>query len=290
MLWSTSWILIKIGLRSDLPPITFAGLRYSLAFLCLIPFVAINPAQRQAFMSIPSPEWWKLGILGVLNYSLTQGAIFMSLAYLPAALLNLILSLSSALIGLAGVMFLNERPVPIQWLGVSLSTVGVGLYFLPASFQQAQIFGLLAAITALLTNVLASLLGRQINRSGKLPALIVTISSMGIGSILMLIIGLLFQGIGKMNWQDWMIIAWLAVVNTALAFTLWNHTLRSLSAIESSIINSLMLPQVAILAYIFLGEVLSYKEIAGLVMVGLGVLMVQLRIENSHGRKSYPQP
>ena len=33
-LWSTSWVLIKIGLV-DIAPLTFAGLRYGLAFLCL---------------------------------------------------------------------------------------------------------------------------------------------------------------------------------------------------------------------------------------------------------------
>ena len=29
-LWSTSWVLIKLGLR-DIPALTFAGLRYGLA-------------------------------------------------------------------------------------------------------------------------------------------------------------------------------------------------------------------------------------------------------------------
>ena len=36
-LWSTSWVLIKFGLK-DIPALTFAGLRYTLAFLCLLPF------------------------------------------------------------------------------------------------------------------------------------------------------------------------------------------------------------------------------------------------------------
>ena len=36
-LWSTSWVLIKIGL-AEIPPLTLAGLRYSLAFLFLLPF------------------------------------------------------------------------------------------------------------------------------------------------------------------------------------------------------------------------------------------------------------
>ena len=83
-----------------------------------------------------------------------------------------------------------------------------------------------------------------------------------------------------MTWQDWAIIAWLAVVNTAFAFTLWNHTLRTLSAVESSVINSLMLPQIAIMAFVFLDETLNTKEILGLILVGIGVLIVQLKHQN----------
>ncbi|MEZ4516648.1 MAG: EamA family transporter [Chloroflexota bacterium] len=43
-LWSTSWVFIKLGI-SDIPPITFAGLRYFLAFLVLIPstYVPVPP-------------------------------------------------------------------------------------------------------------------------------------------------------------------------------------------------------------------------------------------------------
>jgi drug/metabolite transporter (DMT)-like permease len=80
-----------------------------------------------------------------------------------------------------------------------------------------------------------------------------------------------------MTWQHWLIIAWLAVVNTALAFTLWNASLRVLSAVESSILNGLMLPQIAILAWVFLDEALSMQEIGGLGLVCLGVILVQVR-------------
>jgi drug/metabolite transporter (DMT)-like permease len=47
--------------------------------------------------------------------------------------------------------------------------------------------------------------------------------------------------------------------------------------VESSIINSLMMPQIAILAFLFLGESLTVKEIVGLVLVSLGVVVVQLQ-------------
>ena len=59
----------------------------------------------------------------------------------------------------------------------------------------------------------------------------------------------------------------ILVANTAFAFTLWNHTLRTLTAVESSIIGNLMLPQIAVLAWVFLGEALTPRQKAALIVV-----------------------
>ncbi|MCA9920441.1 MAG: DMT family transporter, partial [Anaerolineales bacterium] len=79
-----------------------------------------------------------------------------------------------------------------------------------------------------------------------------------------------------LSWQSWAIIGWLAVVNTAFAFTLWNHSLRTLSAMESSIVNNTMGVQIPILAVIFLGERLNGRQVSGLVVAVIGALLVQL--------------
>ena len=72
------------------------------------------------------------------------------------------------------------------------------------------------------------------------------------------------------------LIAALALVNTALAFTLWNLTLRVLSAAESSVINNTMLIQIAVLAWLFLGESLDGKAIAGLLLAAAPGVAAQL--------------
>ena len=64
------------------------------------------------------------------------------------------------------------------------------------------------------------------------------------------------------------------MVNTALAFTLWNSSLRILSATESSIINNTMLVQIAVLAWLFLGERLSWGDVVGLILAAIGALLV----------------
>ena len=277
LLWSTSWILIKVGLRNSLPAITFAGLRYTLGFLCLLPFVLFNRRHRAALKALTRKDWGKLSLLGVVYIGLTQSAMFLALSYLPANMVSLLLNLTSIFVGLAGVFLLKESPSWLQWIGIGLAASGVGIYFFPVNLPAGQVTGILIGLFCMAMNVASSLLSREANRTRSLPPLIVTLVSMGVGSVLMLIVGLAVQGSGRLTWIDWAIILWMAVVNTALAFTLWNRSLQTLTAVESSILNSLMLPQIAILAWVFLGETLDTKSIVGLVLVGGGTLIVQLK-------------
>lgn len=275
-LWSTSWVLIKFGLKTDLPSVTFAGLRYTLAALCLLPLTLLNPAHRQTLHGLSVRTWWELLALGVVFYTLTQGAQFVSLSFLPSATLSLLLNFSPIFIALYGMSSHSEQTSLTQWGGILVTIIGALIYFLPLSIAGSQISGLTAALIALSANAASSIIGRYINKQEKLNPLVVTSISMGFGGVLMLTIGILTQGMGKLNLIQWAIIGWLAVVNTALAFTLWNKSLQTLTAVESSIINGTMLPQIAILAWIFLGEPLGGKEILGLAFVLIGTLIVQL--------------
>jgi drug/metabolite transporter (DMT)-like permease len=283
-LWSTSWVLIKIGLKASLPAITFAGLRYGLAFCCLLPWVVYKPENRHILRGLSHRAWAQLILLGVLFYALTQGAQFLSLAFLPAATVTLLLSLSPLAVAMFGGISGSERLTAIQWGGVILSVVGVLVYFLPLEQSAGQGFGLLVAVLGVIANAASSLLGRRVNRQSGLPPIIVTVVSMGVGAALLLAAGFVFQGLGHIDPTQWLIIAWLAVVNTALAFTLWNLTLQTLTAVESSVLNNTMLPQIAVLAWLFLGESLSPRRLLGMILVGFGALIVQVWRSKVTGR------
>ncbi|MEX2542815.1 MAG: DMT family transporter [Trueperaceae bacterium] len=270
-LWSTSWVLIKIGLE-DIPPLTFAGLRYGLAFLVLLP-VAL---QRGSLRGLQASHWRALLMLGIVMYALTQGSQFLALSYLPAQTTSLVLSFSPALVALLGTVLLREPLDGRQWFGIALYLAGALLFFYPADLPRGQLLGLLIILVGLISNAGAGILGRAVNRGRQLGPLAVTVVSMGVGAVALLGGGIAVQGLPALSLTSWGIVAWLAVVNTAFAFTLWNHTLRTLSAMESSIINNTMLIQIAVLAWIFLGESLGVKEVSGLLLAAVGTLVVQL--------------
>ncbi len=274
-LWSTSWVFIKFGLN-DIPPITFAGLRYFLAFLALIPVYARSNSATP-LSNLSRLEWRNLIGLGLLYYTITQGSQFMSLAYLPAITFSLMLNGTAVIVAVFGIFLLHEFPSWLQWVGASLFIGGALFFFYPFTISEGQTIGYLIAAIHILATSLSSIAGRGINRQAHIHPLTVTLVSMGVGSTILLGSGLIIEPLPSFNLASWAIILWLAIVNTAFAFTLWNHTLRTLSAMESSIINNTMLVQITVLAWLFLGETLTSVEIIGLILALLGVLLVQVR-------------
>lgn len=283
-LWSTSWILVKIGLE-DLPALTFAGLRYMLSSLILLP-LALRPAQRRALRGIGPSGWFMLAILGLFYYTLTQGTQFLGLAYLPATTFSLLLSFTPILVALLGIPLLGEKLSSGQWVGTALYLLGLALFTYPWQGLGWSMLGLSIGCLSVLSNSLSSILGRYVNRQERLDAITVTGVSMTIGSVLLLAGGLSVEPLPTLSPSNWAIVIWLAVVNGAFAFALWNHTLRTLQALESSLINNTMLYQIAVLAWFFLGERMSALQIGALIIAGAGVTLAQLRSRNSKDAKS----
>jgi drug/metabolite transporter (DMT)-like permease len=243
-LWSTSWVLIKVALH-EIPPLTFAGLRYTLAFFVLLPGLW---RQRAAIRALSAREWGRLALLGLVYYTMAQGGQFVTLNHLQAVTFSLLLNFTSVLVAFFGIVALQEIPSQRQWGGVVVFVGGVLVYFLPLSGSGGGPLGFALAAFTICANAAAAVLGRSINRTKALSPTVVTATSMGIGGVSLLGIGVAGQGLPPLSATGWLIVSWLALVNTALAFTLWNRSLRNLSAVESSVINNTMLVQIAVLA------------------------------------------
>jgi len=230
--------------------------------------------------NINRKDWLRLTVLGILFYTFTQGTQFIGLSLLPAVTVSLLLNFTPIIVAVMGIFILSEKPSSLQWLGASLFIVGILAYFYPVDFSESKTLGIIVMTIGVLSNAFSSVLGRSVNRSGKFHPLTVTVVSMGIGSIVMLVVGLETQGLPLLSLTNILFLLWLAVVNTAFAFTLWNLSLRTLTAMESSIINGTMLIQIAFLAWIFIGEPVTWKEGVGMFIAAAGAVVVQIKRRN----------
>lgn len=277
-LWSTSFVIIKLGL-AEIPPVIFAGMRYMLAFFIFIPFI-FKKKYIDEIKNLNLSQWKKLILLGLIFYTLTQGTQFLGLSLLPSVTVSLMLNFTPLVVVFLGIAFLNEKPNMLQWIGSLLFIIGVCIYFLPVVFTESENYGLLIMILGVFANAFAAIIGRSINRGKNISPLVITFISMGIGAVILILIGLISDGLPSLSFKSWIYLFWLAGINTALAFTIWNLTLQSLTAMESSIINGTMLIQIAILSWFFLDESITTKEGLGMVIAAAGVIFVQLKRKN----------
>jgi len=122
--------------------------------------------------------------LGVVLFTLTQGAQFVAIDNQPAATTSLMLCPTAFLVAVFSARSLSERASPRQFAGAALVIVGAVVYF--AGDLGATVVGVVAATVGLLANVAGSLLGRSTNRGSALSPVVVTSVSMTVGALLLL--------------------------------------------------------------------------------------------------------
>jgi len=233
--------------------------------------------KHRTFLKSRNRRWWgSIVAYGTIFIAITQGAQYVGLGVLDAITVSMMLNLTPILVLLLGSSLLREVPSRRQVALILLGVLGAMIYVYPVEFDASQAIGLTVVIVAVIANAVSSIMGRSINRARDSPPLIVTGLSMAVGSILLLVAGLAIEGMVSLTPISIVYVVWLSVVNTAFAFTLWNGAMQTLRAVDMSIINSTMMPQIALLAVWFLGEMPSILDWVGLAVLGISVTLVQV--------------
>lgn len=272
--WSSSWVLFKY---TRFPPLTFAGVRYFSAAV-LLSLLLLKPQEQIRIRRLTPKELGFIALYGLFQVALGNAGQFSAMSYLPLATVSLAIALMPALVAIAGLYLLKERPTLLQWLGLGICLTGVFAFFSgQVSLPAGEQIGLFWALLCLLSYTGSVILGRHIGLGSSVSAIALTTLSMGIGGLALLIAGLVIQGPLYPSLQEWLILGWIVVVSTAVGFTLWNSTLPHLTAIESSVLANLMVVEIAVAAWIFRGEVLTIPKLLGMTLIIAGTLVIQWR-------------
>src|SRR5258706_7882947 len=167
LIWGSTWLFIKLGL-DDLPPFTFAGIRFVIASAILF---AIIKARR---LSLPRTrrDWLLLAVTGVLSFSLNYGLVFWGEQYISSGLAALLQSTLPAFGLLFAHLYLpGERMTFVKIAGIMMGVIGVGIIF----SNQLQLSGpralwggaalVLSAFCAAYANVLVKAYGLHLQPS-----------------------------------------------------------------------------------------------------------------------------
>jgi drug/metabolite transporter (DMT)-like permease len=277
-LWSTSYILTKIGL-TEISPLVLVSLRYIVASLVLVPVAVLRGEHR----ALDGRAALKLVFLGVTGYSVAQGLQCVGLYHLPAVTVTFILNFTPVIVLMLGLAFLKTKPTPRQVAGIALVIAGAYIYF-GGRVSADSLAGVIITFVSGLGWATYLVAGRVFFKPGDITPLGLSAFAMGVGTVFIAGSAWIYEGFTTLSPGGWGIVLWLGVVNTAAAFFLWNHALQRVEAFEISILQNTMLIQIAILSVIFLGEKLTAMKMLGMAAVFVGVLVVQLSGLRGAGR------
>lgn len=271
IIWASSFIFVKMALK-DMGPLTIGGLRYFIGFLILLPF--LMKSKRR--LSFSRAAWVQLFIIGFSSYTVANSAMFWSLRYLPATTVSFLMGLTTLLVFVGGVIWLKEIPNRNQMIGIIITLAGTGMFF-SRGLKPGEPIGIILMGLALLCFTIFGILGRKTARAQTMDTLSLTAYPLAIGGGLLLLIAIPIEGIPDASIQTWGLVFWLAAINTALAYVLYNHSLQVLTAFEMNVLLNLAPIATAIMGWFFLDEKLTTIQFIGMIVVIVGVGLVQRR-------------
>lgn len=269
-IWGSSFVIAKIGLR-EMGPLTLAGLRYFVAFLMLLPFL---PRRFAVAGRPPRSLMLQLALLGVSAYLVGNGCFFLALRVIPSTTVSFLMGLIPILVLGGSLWWLKENLTWWQLLGTLLSLIGTALFFLPG--LQVQAWGSLSILAiGLIGFAFFGLLSRSIARQRKIDSLTLTALPLAVGGGALLAVALPVEGLPRLTLTGLGIVLLLALVNTAIGYLLYNHSLQSLTALQMNLVLNLSPFVTALLALLILGERLVPLQWLGMIVATFGVGLAQ---------------
>src|SRR6266700_4988172 len=123
VVWSSTWLVIKIGLR-DLPPISYAGIRFLLAIFVLL---AVS-AGRVRLLPQRRSDYAVLAFTGVLMFAVNYGLLFWGELHVSSGLAAVLQATIPIFGMLSAHWMLPDEPLRLQKLaGAILALGGVSL-------------------------------------------------------------------------------------------------------------------------------------------------------------------
>jgi drug/metabolite transporter (DMT)-like permease len=266
LLWSSAFITTK-AIVTDSSPFAALGFRFLIVSLGFLLFSIYK--NHKIFVSYKN--MYQSVISGVLFHGIYLGGVFFSISKgLPTGIAALIVTLQPILTNILAGPILNENVTWRQWIGVLLGFFGAVLVLGFDIGSSLPTIGVVAAFVSLLSVTAATLWQKKIGMNLPLP-----VSNMyqAIGGFLFHIFVLLFFEKPFIHFTSSFIIAMSHQVFLVSfgAFSILMFLLNKGSASKTVTLFFLVPPVTAIMAWAFLGEILSLIDIAGLLITTLGV-------------------
>ncbi|HEX5720233.1 MAG TPA: EamA family transporter [Thermoanaerobaculia bacterium] len=274
LIWGSTWAAIRVSLEG-IPPLTGVVLRFTLACLVLLALAPVFRVRLGA-TSIERRLWW---VNAVLTFTVSYGLVYWAEQWVPSGLAAVIFATFPLFVAVLAHFFLpGERLRTASFLGVLTGFVGVAVLY---SEDLGALVGPQAGFAAkvmLIAPVVSAMANVAVKRWGAgVHPFSISGVSMGLGALLVVPLAWSMERGREITFgaRPVLAVVYLAVIGSAVAFTVYYWLLRRLPATRLSLINYAT-PVVAVLiGTLGLGEPFTLRILigTGLVVVGVAISM-----------------
>ncbi|CDN42672.1 Uncharacterized transporter YvbV [Paenibacillus sp. P22] len=272
LVWGVNWPLSKAALQFS-PPLLFAGLRTLLGGLILC--------------AVAAPRWRQLRLrsngiyyaaAGVLNITLYYGLQTVGLQYMPAGLFSAIVFLQPVLLGIAAWLWLGEGMHGSKLAGLLVGFAGVAVISVGSIGSGLSLEGVLLALASALSWCIGTVYMKRVG--GRVDIVWMTAMQLLIGSVLLFASGAAAsESYAAIRWTGtfWLELVFISVFVIALGWLAF-FTLVGSGQASTVGVYTFLIPVVAlIVSVLFMGEQVTMRLVAGLVLVLASIVLVNRR-------------
>lgn len=288
IVWGGSFFFIEIAV-AELPPFTIVAARLILAAIALHVFIRLTGRRLPRSPKI----WGAFAVMGVMNNAIPFSLLVFGQTQIASGLAS-ILNATTPLFTIAAAHFLtdDERLTPNRVLGALLGLAGVAVLIGGDALGGlgTNIWAQIACLGAALSYALAGIYGRRFRRMEVRPMATAT-GQVTMSSLILLPLVLIVDTPWTLGVPSAGVLASLlalGLVSTALAYIAYFRVLATAGA-TNLVLVTLMVPVTAILlGAAFLDETLAANHLAGLALIGMGLVVIDgrpLRLAGSWARR-----
>lgn len=270
LIWGTTWLAIKIGLRS-VPPVLGASLRFLLASLFLLGMIEFRRVEfpRDA-------TFWKLGILmGLSSFALPLALVYWGTQFIPTGLASILFATHPFAVALCSYFMLStERLTRPKLAGILLGFAGVYVIFQSQAVVQTT-RGVEGMIAIVLSSALQAFALVAVKKYGR------TYSVMGLNYVGMVVGGVVLFGVSFLlenhtglvfNQGAILSLVYLALFGSVITFVTYFWLLKHVEVVLLSL-TAFITPIIAVVAGIIVfNERLTPQMFVGSALVLCGIV------------------
>jgi drug/metabolite transporter (DMT)-like permease len=276
-IWGTTWAAIRISLNG-IPPMAGVALRFLIASLCL---AAYARATGIRLVARGRRERWLRFIHALLSFCGSYGVVFWAEQWVPSGLAAVIFATFTLFVVILAHFFLpGEKITATAAVGVLIGLAGVAVIYADDFSALGGEKVALAAVVMLIAPLVAAVSNVVIKRWGEgLHSVSLNASAMGLACAIMGLVSAVFERDQRFdpNLPAITAVVYMAVIGSALTFSLYYWLLQHLPAGKLSLIGY-GTPIVAVaIGTLFLDEILTLNMFIGATLVIAGVALALRR-------------